>query len=525
MTVRPLEAETPREVSPVADVNAVRQLGFAAAIASLGYVFWVVGAMEMVERLAYYGVKAVATLYAKDPVSNGGLGITMTRFGTILMVWALIQTFVPALTGGLSDRYGYKETIFASTIVKISGYLTMATWPTFGGFLAGAILLATGTGIFKPGISATLVKATGPNNSSMAWGIFYQTVNIGGYIGPLVAGLMRKMAWHYVFYANAAVICLNFLLLLTYKEPGKEQRLAREALSQQSHARREPLAVQSLRELRKLHVWTYLLIFSGFWFMFNALFDVLPAHIDDWVDSSGIVKTLFSSSWAHSPVVQFFVVLNKDGTAVQPEGILNLNAGMIMITCFAFAYVSGKMRATTSMVVGTLLATAALCLCGYSNTGWLTVGAIAIFSVGEMLSSPKFLEFIGNFAPPDKKAMYLGFSQIPLAIGWTLEGKIGPVLYDHFASKERFARVALGERGLLGAADVAGIPEGEAFSKLVALSGETKQAVTHALYVTHDVGAVWYIMALVGLMSAVGIYAYGRWIVGRAIAPAPAVTS
>src|SRR5580700_6871646 len=120
MTVRPLEAETPREVSPVADVNAVRQLGFAAAIASLGYVFWVVGAMEMVERLAYYGVKAVATLYAKDPVSNGGLGITMSRFGTILMVWASIQTFVPALTGGLSDRYGYKETIFASTIVKIS---------------------------------------------------------------------------------------------------------------------------------------------------------------------------------------------------------------------------------------------------------------------------------------------------------------------------------------------------------------------------------------------------------------------
>jgi len=193
---------------------------------------------------------------------------------------------------------------------------------------------------------------------------------------------------------------------------------------------------------------------------------------------------------------------------------------MIMLTCFIFAYVSGKLRATTSMVVGTLLATTAFCLCGYSNTGWLTVGSIAIFSVGEMLSSPKFNELIGNFAPPDKKAMYLGFSQIPLAIGWTLEGKIGPVLYDRFASKERFARVALGDRGLLGAADVARIPEGEAFSKLVALSGQTREAVTHALYVTHDVGAIWYIMAVVGLFSAAGIYAYGRWIIGRASAQA-----
>jgi len=520
MTARPVDGEKTPGPSPTWDVNAIRQLGFASAIRSLGYVFWIVGAMEMVERLAFYGVKAVATLYAKDPESNGGLGITMTRFGTILMIWALIQSFVPALTGGLSDRYGYKETIFSSTVVKISGYLTMATWPTFGGFLAGAVLLATGTAIFKPGIQATLVKATGPNNSSMAWGIFYQTVNIGGYIGPLLAGLMRKMAWRYVFYANAIVICLNFLLLLAYKEPGKETRLAREALLAQEHVKRESLAVQSLRELRKLHVWTYLLIFSGFWFMFNALFDVLPAHIDDWVDSSAIVKTLFSSHSAHNPVVQFFVVLNKDGTAIQPEGMLNLNAGMIMLTCFIFAYVSGKMRATTSMVVGTLLATTAFCLCGYSNTGWLTVGSIAIFSVGEMLSSPKFNELIGNFAPPDKKAMYLGFSQIPLAIGWTLEGKIGPVLYDRFASKERFARVALGDRGLLGAADVARIPEGEAFSKLVALSGQTREAVTHALYVTHDVGAIWYIMAVVGLFSAAGIYAYGRWIIGRASAQA-----
>jgi dipeptide/tripeptide permease len=515
MTARPVDAAPSEDSLAVADVNTVKQLAFLPALRSLGYVFWIVGAMEMVERLAYYGVKSVATLYAKDPASHGGLGITMTRFGTILMVWALIQSFVPALTGGLSDRYGYKETIFASTVVKITGYLTMATWPTFAGFFAGAVLLATGTAIFKPGIQATLVKATGANNSSMAWGVFYQTVNVGGYIGPLLAGMMRKLAWQNVFYANAAVICLNFLLLFAYREPGKEERLARELVLKRAKAKRKSLAAESLRELAKLHVWTYLLIFSGFWFMFNALFDVLPAHIDDWVDSSDIVRALFGAHWAHNKVVQFFVVLNKDGTAIQPEGMLNLNAGMIMLTCFLFAYLSGKMRATTSMVIGTLLASLALVLCGYSNIGWLSVGAIALFSVGEMLSSPKFNEFIGNFAPPDKKAMYLGFSQIPLAIGWTLEGKIGPLLYDRFASKERFARVALGEQGL-SAADIGRIPEGEAFQKLVALSGQTKETITHALYASHDVGLVWYVMALVGVLSAAGIYAYGRWIVGNA---------
>jgi hypothetical protein len=129
------------------------------------------------------------------------------------------------------------------------------------------------------------------------------------------------------------------------------------------------------------------------------------------------------------------------------------------------------------------------------------------------MSSPKFSEFIGNFAPADKKAMYLGFSQFSLAIGWTLEGKVGPLLYDHFASKERFAREMLADKGM-SSESIAQIPQGEAFGKLVELTGHTKEAVTEILYTTHHVGMVWYIMAAVGVISAFGIYAYGRFVVG-----------
>ncbi len=494
--------------SPSANGQTVKQLGLFAAISSLSYVFWVVGGMEMIERLAYYGVKAVATLYAKDPVSKGGLGVTLSEFGTILMVWALIQSVLPVFTGGLSDRYGYKETIAVSTVVKILGYLTMAMLPSFGGFFAGAVLLATGTAIFKPGIQGTLVKSTTRQNSSMAWGIFYQTVNIGGFLGPLLAGLMRKMEWSYVFLACAAIISLNFVMLLLYKEPGKEERLARAAAG----GPKESLVAESLHELAKPHVWVYLLIFSGFWFMFNALFDVLPAHIEEWVDTREVVQTLFGGQPVENKIVKFFVVMNADGTEVQPEGMLNLNAGLIMLTCFGFAYISGLMRATTSMVVGTLLATAALFLTGSATAGWASVTAIAVFSVGEMLSSPKFSEFIGNFAPDDKKAMYLGFSQIPLAIGWTLEGKFGPLLYDHYASKDAFSREMLIDKGLMAADAAKAIPQGEAFGKLVELMKAQPWDVTAELYKLHDVSMVWNIMGVVGILSAIGIWVYGRWI-------------
>lgn len=493
----------------------VRQLGLVPALRSLGYVFWVVGAMEMIERLAYYGVAGVRTLYGTDPIDKGGLGVSPASFGWILAAWAAFQSVVPVFTGGLSDRYGYKETIFLSTVVKIAGYLVMAFFPSYYGFFVGALLLATGTAIFKPGIQGTLVKATRRNNSSMAWGVFYQTVNIGGFIGPLMAGMMRKLAWRNVFLACAAIVCVNFLLLLAYREPGKHDRLERARVDRENGVERASLLCQSLRELRRPHVFAYLLVFSGFWFMFNTLFDVLPNYIQDWVDTRDLVVAIFGKAGGtHGTFVSFFVDLNKEGTEILPEGMLNIDAGLIMLTCFLFAALSGRMKAITSMVVGTLLAALGLFLSGYSTLGIVSAAAIAVFAIGEMLSSPKFSEFIGNFAPADKKAMYLGFSQIPLAIGWSLEGKIGPTLYEAMGSKEVFARMALSERGF--PSDINAVPQGKAFDRLVDVLHGDPWAVTHDLYKLHhvDVARVWYIMAAVGVASALGIYLYGRWFRG-----------
>jgi dipeptide/tripeptide permease len=171
---------------------------------STSITFWMVGGMEMVERLAYYGVRTVAGLYATDPRSSGGLGLPATALGSIFLWWAIVQSFVPVLSGGLADRMGYKETIALSTVLKIAGYLIMALYPTYSGFLIGAIVLAFGTGIFKPAIQGTLVKATNRNNSSMAWGVFYQTVNIGGFLGPILAAALRQLQFPVVAHVQGA---------------------------------------------------------------------------------------------------------------------------------------------------------------------------------------------------------------------------------------------------------------------------------------------------------------------------------
>ena len=253
--------------------------------------------------------------------------------------------------------------------------------------------------------------------------------------------------------------------------------------------------------------------------MFFGMFDLLPLHVDDWVDTRPVIQTLFGADGTGNAAAKFLLILDAQGQEMQPEGVLNLNAMLIMTTCFLVAAVSARLRATSSIVVGIALASMTYLLFASTLVAWVVVGAVLVFSLGEMLSSPKFSEFIGNFAPADKKAMYIGFAQLPVGVGMMLEGKIGPVLYDHFASKERIAREVLLERGL-GSDAVAAIPQGEAFGRLVQQLQRPEWEVTAQLAAGHDIGSPWYIMALVGLTAAVGMWLYGRWI--RAAGPGAA---
>ncbi len=493
------------------DLTEVKQLGMWASIISLGYVFWLVGGMELIERLAYYGVKSSAGLYSRAPTSEGGLGITGSQYANILGIWALIQAFVPMFLGGISDRVGYKESIAFSTVIKIAGYLVMALFPSYYGFMIGAILLAIGTGVFKPGIQGTLVKATKRENSTMAWGIFYQTVNVGGFLGPLMAVHMRQLAWENVFYACAAIISLNFVLLFAYKEPGKEERLELKKKVEAGEVKQHFLMKAAWIELKKPIVYLYMVVFSGFWFMYNALFDVLPWHIADWVDTSVIVRDLFGEEGTRNGFFQFILGLNDEGTKVMPEGVVNLNAGLIMLTCFLFAAMSAKYRITSAMLLGCVLSIVAITFIGAFNFAWMTLLAVAIFSIGEMLISPKKNEFMGNIAPKDKKAMYLGFVMLPQGVGNTLEGFYGMRIYEMFASKENFSRELLAERGM-SADKIDAIPTGEGFKTLMEFTGESHEALTLLLSQTHNIGMAWYIIGAIGSISAVGIYFYGRWL-------------
>ena len=86
---------------------------------SFNRVFWTANTIEMLERLAYYGLRTVIPIYMVLSIEQGGPEFTHVQKGLIFGWWALVQSMVPVVTGGYADRFGYKLTVAISIAIKI----------------------------------------------------------------------------------------------------------------------------------------------------------------------------------------------------------------------------------------------------------------------------------------------------------------------------------------------------------------------------------------------------------------------
>ncbi|MEQ1567234.1 MAG: MFS transporter [Myxococcota bacterium] len=525
---------------------------------ALDWVFWVCIYMELMERMAYYGVRLVVPVYMVLPESAGGPGLSHTEKGTILAFWAATQSWLPTFSGGFSDRYGYKRTLAAAVFLKSAGYAVMAMASGFWVFMLGTQLLAAGTGIFKPGLQGTMAHSIARAKSgSVGWGLFYQSVNVGAFFGAYIPAYTRDVyGWSSVFVACSVLVFLNLIPLATYQEPVDERATTADR--------------RSLFELVRESVTTlitspvllgFVLISAGFWFAFHQFFDMLPNYVDDWTDSSGLRAALGRTfGWAEWA---------SDGKNIPQEQLLNLNAFLIMTTMFAVAWVSGKMRVLVSTMAGMAIASGALVLLVYSPAVGTLLIAVVAFTLGEMFASPKRQEYMASLAPPGKRALYLGYANMPDGIGWVLGSLVAGGQYEVSGDKVNLARRLLAEEGSVGAVDgwlssaAAGQPSAEVLKELAermhtdtpAAAVQALQALPDAerlvaaaealprgvvldvvtsafptlpngvaisdaalrefLFATYHPGSVWWVFIGVGLLSMVLMAGYDRWVRSR----------
>jgi proton-dependent oligopeptide transporter, POT family len=472
------------------DAATPEQSSFWAQTRNLTRPFWVANLMEMIERLAYYGVRVVIPIYIAQADEIGGLHFTQSDKGFIFLWWALVQSALPVFTGGFADRYGYKRQIVLAVLLKGVGYLLMATQRDFWPFFTGCLFLAAGTAVFKPPIQGTFVKTLTVRTSGVGWGFFYMVVNIGGFLGPPVAHFLVGYSWPTVFYGCAGLVSLNLLWLLTYPEV--------DSGADRTTGVWEVVATTA-RQLMNGRLVAFILIVSVFWAVLMQLWDMLPNFIVDWVDSSSLARHLPAFMLARD---------TSRGPQIAQEWVINFNPFLIILFVAPLSwYVNQKMRRLTSMFLGFLTASLGVYTAGSSMSIYFCLAGIACFSLGEMLCSPKMNEYLGVIAPADKKALFMGYANIPLALGWGYGSYLGGRIYGQFGEKAGLALRYLSE--VLGVQKLP--PRSQAFAVLTEKLGQTPAQVTRLLWDTYDPGQVWAPFALAGILAAIALFIFNRF--------------
>src|ERR1041384_6661661 len=162
--------------------------------------FWVANVLELFERFAYYGSKAVLAVYIAEQVGLGSQTATFLAgsvFNTLLY-------FLPPLAGTVVDRYGFKRSLMACFAIFALGYFLIGlaglpmgqplvqavgvkTW-----MILALIITAVGGSLIKPSIVGTVARTTNESTKALGFSIYYTLVNIGGAIGPIIALTARE---------------------------------------------------------------------------------------------------------------------------------------------------------------------------------------------------------------------------------------------------------------------------------------------------------------------------------------------
>ena len=170
---------------------------------------------EMWERFTFYGMRALLVLFLVDAVANGGYGLD-DRTATAIYGLYTASVFMAALPGGwIADRLiGAQRAVIAGGVFMTIGNLMLATPGPPALFFSGLVVIVLGVGLLKPSIS-TLVADLYPEGGGRrdaGFTIFYMGINLGAFIGPLIAGwLALRFGWRVGFLAAAIGIPLGLL--------------------------------------------------------------------------------------------------------------------------------------------------------------------------------------------------------------------------------------------------------------------------------------------------------------------------
>jgi hypothetical protein len=270
----------------------------------------------------------------------------------------------------------------------------------------------------------------------------------------------------YIFAVAAVAAAVAFLVvLLAYREPAV-------AAGTPAKPKRSPgrILMDMVLVLGSLRFALFLLVMSGFFFIYNQVYNVLPLY------AKRVVET--------NPAMDLY-------TAANP----------FMIVCFQLliSRTFGKLKPIRSMVVGTLIVSVAMLINLaplYAAGGpqavlanWLPIASVfiiltvALIALGELFTSARMYEYIGALAPKGQEGLFLGYANLPLALGAMVGGPVGAFIFNKIMARGATTR-----------------PDG----------------LLELVQANNALG--WLVLIGIGLVSAAALWQFNRWIEQPAVA-------
>lgn len=480
-------------------------MGFISVIKKYNTTFWASNVIELFERWAWYGFYLAFALYLVNSKDTGALGLTQAQKGIIMGTGSMLLYFLPVITGAIADKVGYKRILFLAFTLYASGFYMIKTFDTFGLMFFAFVWTCIGGAFFKPIISAMVSRTTTDETASIGFGIFYMMINIGGFIGPFIAGVLMQKSWDFVFYMSIITIGVNYLITaFFFKDPVKKDT---------STPLLKNIGQAFVNIFITLQNWKYvlfLIIMILFWTAFNQLYYSFPVFIDQWVDTSVLYDGI-KSVWPWLAEA----IGTTDGT-ITAVTLTSMDSFFIIVFQLAVSTFVMRFRPLAAMMGGILVLSGGLMLMFSNQSGWLILLGILVFALGEMGSSPKFTEYVGKIAPADQKALYMGTSFLPIAAAHQLAGWLSGDVYEKIADKIYLLKLEVAKKGI-------SIPEiSDEFSKndYIATAakemGMNTQELGQHLWQTYQPSNIWFLFSGIAVSAVILLWFYDRFIIGRA---------
>src|SRR6266446_718906 len=276
--------------------------------------FWVANITELFERLSYYAVFASLARYLHEV-----LNFPTERATNLTGLFGGLVWFLAIFGGAIADRLGFRRALSLAYLILAGSYFLLgsigSSWLAPVRSFLPLVVLATillvlpplGVALVKPCVVGTTARASKENVRSIGYSIYYTLVNIGGAIGPWLAGVINEHLPTAIVFRMAAlsVFLMFFVVLVFFKEPQRSGETNTASITETLE--------NFVKVLGNPKFMLFLLIFSGYWIVYWQEFISLPLYVHDYINPATNTDRMLSTG----PVVVFAILaINSSVVAV-----------------------------------------------------------------------------------------------------------------------------------------------------------------------------------------------------------------